>query len=259
MNTLTFFTEEKQRLEAEIQELEAQLKKMPAGTLISYKPKEKDTDNYSLWYKETTVNGRKKREYLPKAKEAQARILAEKSFKFRQLCDKKNELESINRYLTHRKEERYSKMLDADSPYRELLINRAGWENEEYEKSEDHPEHLTIPAPKDEYVRSKSEAMIAQALFDKGIPYRYECIHNLDGSRIASDFTILHPKTEKEYIWEHFGLSDNPEYARNISIKLPKYLKEGYLPGYNLILTFENNEHPLSFIKIEEIVQQYFL
>ncbi len=100
--------------------------------------------------------------------------------------------------------------------------------------------------------------MIAQSLFSKKIPYRYENIHDIYDYPIATDFTIMHPRTEKIILWEHFGLADNPNYQRKIEFKLIKYLKAGYLPGHNMIITFEDSTHPLSFIEIEEIVKKYF-
>ena len=63
-----------------------------------------------------------------------------------------------------------------------------------------------------------------------------------------------------EYIWEHFGRADDPHYINtNIAIKIPRYLMSGYLPGYNLIMTFEDSKHPLSYMEVEEIIAKYFL
>ncbi len=254
----SFFLERKHKLEAEILSLESQLEKLPDGNLICYK-KTKNNKKYSEWYKEIITSDGVKKIYIPKKDYSQAQILAAKTYKHRLLYDKKNELESINRYLSHRTNERYSTMLDSDSPYRELLISSEDWEHIPYEKSQDYPEQLIVPAPKGEFVRSKSEAMIAYALYENNIPYRYEWIHCLSGTNIASDFTILHPKYNYEIIWEHFGLLDKPQYNSTISYKLPKYLNEGYLPGYNLIMTFENSAHPLDFMEITEIINKYFL
>ena len=83
-------------------------------------------------------------------------------------------------------------------------------------------------------------------------------VHEIHGTNFATDFTIMHPKTGAIILWEHFGLADNPDYQRKIEFKLIKYLKAGYLPGHNMIITFEDSAHPLSFIEIEEIVKKYF-
>ena len=116
-----------------------------------------------------------------------------------------NELQCVNYYINHRVQETYSSLIQDDSPYRVLFphgeIALSEWEASEYNKSTDHPEHLIIPAPKGEMVRSKSEAMIAQVLFSHHIPYRYEEVHNIAGTNIATDFTILHPRTKEIKLW----------------------------------------------------------
>ena len=246
-------------LEKEIHDLEAQLKDYPEGKLVSYSYSKKGIQ-YHTWRKEIVADNKKVRLYLPKENENEAKSLAEKVFLSRLLHDKKNELLSVKAYLSHRKPNQYEKMLEQDSPYRELLANNDNWEYQPYEKSSDHPEHLLVQAPKGEKVRSKSEAMIAQALFNHQIPYRYEYVHDFGGYQIASDFTILHPNTLEEYIWEHFGMADDPKYINsNIAIKIPRYLLNGYLPGHNFIMTFEDENHPLSYLEVEEIIQKYFL
>ncbi len=246
-------------LETEILDLVKQLKDYPEGKLVCYSSPRKGT-LYHSWRKEIIIDNKKSRLYLPKEKEEEARSLAKKDFLTRLLNDKKNELAAVHAYLSRRRPNQYEKMLDQDSPYRELLINTDDWEYQPYEKSSDHPEHLLVQAPKDEKVRSKSEAMIAQALFNHQIPYRYEYVHDFGGYQIASDFTILHPKTNEEHIWEHFGLADDPKYINsNIAIKIPRYLMNGYLPGSNFIMTFEDEKHPLSYLEVEEIIQKYFL
>ncbi len=254
-----YFTERKKELEKEIKELETKIRKMPKYNFISYRSNKKAA-KYTAWYKISEKDENKKRIYIPKKDFKQARTLAQKTYLHRMLRDRKNELTSIERYLKCRNDETYSRMLYPDSPYRELLVNEYDWENEEYEKSTDFPEALVVQAPKGEFVRSKAEAMIAQILFENNIPYRYENINIVDGKHFASDFTILHPVTGKIYIWEHFGLADDPDYIHNsIMYKLPRYLSDGYLPGYNFIMTFESKKHPLSYDEIYENVKKYFL
>ncbi|MFQ8777759.1 MAG: hypothetical protein ACLR78_10425 [Roseburia sp.] len=63
-------------------------------------------------------------------------------------------------------------------------------------------------------MRSKSEAMIAMLLHLNAIPYRYECALSLGGVTLFPDFTIRHPVTGVLYYWEHFGLMDDPAYAK---------------------------------------------
>ena len=258
MNTTDYLIERKAVLEKEIRKLEAQLKKMPEDRLYCYRY-QKGNSNYVTWYRQHTEKDKLIRNYIPKKNIREAKTLAKRTYKQRLLYDLQNELNSIHSYLKARRADYTSKMFEFDSPYRDLLYENSDWENEPYEKSTDYPEALIVPAPKGEMVRSKSEASIAQILFNHQIQYRYENIHVINGYPIASDFTILHPIDGREVIWEHFGRIDDPEYIDITTFKLNRYLKQGYIPGYNLILTFETKEHPLSIMAIEEIVKRHFL
>ncbi len=255
MRTTDYLLEKKATIEQEIRKLDRELKHLPDDNLICY-----IKGGYPTWYKDSVIDGKTQRHYISKKDKEEAKLLAQKTYKYRLRNDLKNELCAINSYLKHIKPEQHTKMITADSPYRELLYNSNSWENLPYNKSSDHPEHLIVPAPKGEFVRSKSEAIIAQILYSNNIQYRYEYIHNLGGYEIASDFTILHPTTFEEHIWEHFGLSDKESYINNnIMFKLPLYLKEGYIPGHNFIMTFENSQHPLGYAEIERLVKHHFL
>ncbi|MCR4675772.1 MAG: hypothetical protein K5634_00910, partial [Sphaerochaetaceae bacterium] len=108
---------------------------------------------------------------------------------------------------------------------------------------------------KGDYVRSKSEMIIANTLFYLGIPYVYEPIITLEGIRIIPDFEILNCMTGETIILEHFGMMDNPEYAAKAIAKINAYYKAGFSEMYNLILTYETRENPLT----PEIVRKKIL
>lgn len=72
------------------------------------------------------------------------------------------------------------------------------------------------------------------------------------------DFSIRHPKDGKMYYWEHFGLMDQPGYARKAGIKLQNYIASGIIPTIQLITTYETKEIPLSVDVVEGIVERYF-
>ncbi len=83
---------------------------------------------------------------------------------------------------------------------------------------------------KGDYVRSKSEVLIANMLWDKNIPYSYEeRLFSEDGSEWKlPDFTI---KTEDQgtLYWEHLGRLDDPEYVEDWENKKRWYRENGYL------------------------------
>lgn len=87
-------------------------------------------------------------------------------------------------------------------------------------------------------VKSKAEQIIADELYDSGIPFRYELgLRCADQSFRSPDFTIMSPSTGKVFYWEHFGMIDKPEYARDMVDKMNSYSLSQINPGDNLILT----------------------
>ncbi len=100
-------------------------------------------------------------------------------------------------------------------------------------------------------VRSKSEVIIANMLFDREIPFWYEKpLYARDGSFYLPDFTILWHG--QEYYWEHLGLLEQDKYRAHWEEKQRWYEKN--FPS-RLITTEESGE--LS-IHAQELVQQYF-
>ena len=100
--------------------------------------------------------------------------------------------------------------------------------------------------------------MIAMLLHLNAIPYRYECALSLGGVTLFPDFTIRHPGTGALYYWEHFGLMDDPAYAKNAGSKLSLYAANGIIPSVHLITTYETKAYPLN-AGIEHLISYYFL
>lgn len=96
-------------------------------------------------------------------------------------------------------------------------------------------------------VRSKSEAIIADILADAGVPFRYEFPVNVRGmGTVHPDFYCINPRTRKEFIWEHFGMMSDCDYAENAIGKISLYAKAGWTLGCNLLATFESTAQPLN-------------
>ena len=112
-------------------------------------------------------------------------------------------------------------------------------------------------------VRSKSEMGIANDLFDEEIPYLYEVpirlIDCITGQPYTAhpDFMVLNVKERKEFLWEHFGRMDDPEYAQRNIKKLVEYENAGYYPGENMIVTFETRTFPLTPKEIKRVISHY--
>lgn len=115
-----------------------------------------------------------------------------------------------------------------------------------------------------EFVRSKSELIIAEALKMHGVPYLYERpFYQISvGSRKSNlypDFTCLNKRTGRTYYWEHLGMMDNAEYASKNIRRILEYSKEGVHPGSELILSFETSEVPLSIDYIKALIRKNLL
>lgn len=87
-------------------------------------------------------------------------------------------------------------------------------------------------------VRSKSEAIIANMLSEREIPFVYEKpLYAPDGTMFLPDFTVTFKG--EEYYWEHLGLMEDAGYSAHWKKKEAWYNK--HFPG-KLITTIEGND-----------------
>lgn len=133
------------------------------------------------------------------------------------------------------------------------------WNKEPHQPNPRYAEHLTVQSVNGYFVRSKSEAMIDMLLTTYGIPFRYEGSICINGVTYHPDFTIRHPETGDYYLWEHFGMIDDEGYCRRNLPKIPLYANLGFIPGRNMILTFETGDQPLNMQYVEDLIKYYFL
>ncbi|WP_409328931.1 AAA family ATPase [Trujillonella humicola] len=114
-------------------------------------------------------------------------------------------------------------------------------------------------------VRSKSEVIIADLLYSKGIDFEYERPLDLDGDRKLPDFTIADSDTGETYYWEHLGMLQRPSYRRKWEAKQSWYTAHGILDeaaggGENgtLITTRDGDDGSISSAAIEELIDKLF-
>lgn len=100
-------------------------------------------------------------------------------------------------------------------------------------------------------VRSKSEVIIANILFDRNIPFKYEVpLFASDGTFYIPDFTITW--NGEQWYWEHLGLLDREDYRNHWQTKKEWY--EKHFPG-RLITTTESTTLSKD---TKDIVDKYF-
>ncbi len=205
--------------------------------------------------------------YIKKENAEFIKALAQKGYdkKVKRLVDLRlKQIQKINAdYDDHEIEKIYACM----NPTRKKLVRAyeipfeqriSEWKKIEYNGksfSEDSPEICTR---KGERVRSKSEKIIADTFFERGIEYKYECPLELKGYGIIfPDFTIISRRTGKEVYWEHDGRMDDPQYAETAVRKIDTYIRNGIVPGDRLIVTFETGNYVLSDNTIDAMIKKY--
>lgn len=151
-------------------------------------------------------------------------------------------------------------------------------------RKDDYHRYKTI---RGDYVGSKSEVIIADRLFTRGIPYHYEVAFTpeveIDESRpvyddfgmvigfetlgfspqdsdtLHPDFYVLNKRTSEAFFWEHFGKMDDPEYCRKNFNRFMRIVDAGFIIGKDLLVTHEDSKHPLQPEAIDRIIDKYFI
>lgn len=251
---------EQKRLEHEIQSIQSQLQLLPDGKLICAR----NQGRYK-WY----ISDGHTKIYIPKKNKHLAEQLAIKKYLSTLQNDLLLEKKAIDSYLRnyHSDTPKAYQLLTDKAEYQKLLEpyfkpqspNLNEWVSCSYDANPKYPEQLIHKTSSGQYVRSKSEAMIASFLYINKIPFRYECALLLGSSTIYPDFTILHPQTGDLFYWEHFGRMDDPSYYKNVYPKLMLYNSHGIIPSIQLITTYETKDTPLSLDTIEKTITHYFL
>lgn len=136
------------------------------------------------------------------------------------------------------------------------------WQNVPYVKKPFYETSSEFYTSKNERVRSKSELIIANALLQNNVPYRYEFPIELKTENgfitVHPDFYCLNINNRKEFCWEHFGMMNNDEYAASATAKLNAYIQNGWIPGKNLIISMEAAGTPLQTKTLRKLISSYF-
>lgn len=223
------------------------------------------TEQHYKWYQSDGHN----KIYIPHHNQELLTLLAEKKYLLQLQKDLTHEKIALDSYLRHHDSYVYksSQMLETSSRYHKLLApifapqsqELTEWMQLPYNRNPLNPEQLTHKCFSGNFVRSKSESLIDMLLYTNKLPYRYECELLLGEVRFYPDFTICHPNTRKIFYWEHFGMMDNPAYAKNTYAKLQFFSSHGIIPSVNLITTFETKTNPLSQELVQQIIEYHFL
>ena len=253
------FQAEIKRHKENIIRIERAIAKLPEGKLSHSVRNGRDVYRVLRDGKYVSVNRKKEKDYLDK-------LIVRSTLECR-LRDEKKLLEialSIEEKYKKLKLE-YDEYLSKHLDFENVLKDYYNENDEKYENLlepdahiEPHfKENLKIRTIDGTCVRSKSECMIYNALHDNGFTFKYERATKASDKIYLSDFAIVHPKTKKLIIWEHLGMLDNPEYLRSSIEKIINYVKAGYIPGVNLIITYETKDKVLDSQEILKVIDLY--
>ena len=258
-------------LDALIQEKRSALKDAPSGSLEIHAIA-KGCQYYEVKY---SKGGRKHRFYIRKKDQKKAVDLAQKAYNQTILKVAERQMQDIQNLLEKYDSDSLDHVYEQLSPQRKVLVTPirkpaqefiAEWMQTTLDCKNPYPIKDGYYSAKGEHMRSKSEVLIANALAEYDIPYKYETELYMEstsswryGKTIYPDFALLNRRTGRLYFWEHFGMMDDPEYLNKVLSKIELYEENGIYLGINLICTFESHDHPFNTQVMTNKIQKYLL
>lgn len=118
-------------------------------------------------------------------------------------------------------------------------------------------ENLVYKTEKGEMVRSKSEMIIANMLFENHVPYTYEKEMDVGGYRKIPDFTIEDEESGDIWYWEHCGMMNVDSYRKRWKAKEKLYAENRIVEGKNLIVS-EEDDNGFDSSEVKKIIEKYF-
>ncbi|MBR5337801.1 MAG: hypothetical protein IK152_07435 [Lachnospiraceae bacterium] len=208
-------------------------------------------------------------EYIKHDNEKLIRALAQSAYNKHFLKLAHNELSKLENTMSSLEKNNADKAFQNLSDDRRSLISpyiitdelfAKEWQSKPFKSNPYMPENRVYDTRRGEKVRSKSEAILADILYEQSIPYHYEMPLVLkNGATRYPDFTLLNMKTRDVIYFEHFGLLDNEVYLNNCLHKLDEYRQNCIYPGKNLIFTYETEECPLDIKGIRKMLKDLLL
>lgn len=240
----------------------------PDGCL-KYQRKGTQTYFYQQYMNESTKQWDRK--YIKKKNMSLAASLAQKQYYSAIKSVLEKNLNALKQFIKQYHPEGIVKIYDNLSDERKNLIvplqdsvdeRIRRWNEETYEKNTAYAENLRYETEQGDLVRSKSEVIIANILYQhrKDILYKYERPLNviIDGKTktIYPDFTILNLHTGKIIYWEHAGRMDDPNYANEFVKKTSTYVMNELFPGRDVVFSYESMSNPLEIGVVKQLLER---
>ncbi|MGN0240821.1 MAG: hypothetical protein ACI4CS_03960 [Candidatus Weimeria sp.] len=194
--------------------------------------------------------------------------LVSKDYHSKLLSCAESELHYISRFLEGISKTTVEEVFKLFPEAKSSFITPLCVDNETFAKQWAEADYDTLDLDtKEEYIsndgkryRSKSELLIANALNDAGVPFKYECRLYLKGyGPIYPDFTVLNRRNGQVFYHEHLGMLESPEYLIKNLQKINAYEKNGIMQGKQLIMTFESEHVHLDLNIMNKIIKEFYL
>lgn len=218
--------------------------------------------HYHYYYEDGQIN----RKYLGKKDIGIVQQLAQKSYNKKVKKCLESDLKIINNLIIRYNPDKLDDIYNNLSSHKRKLVKPivetkhsfiTKWENEDFQTNSFPHTGSVIKTKKGERVRSKSEKILADILYDKCIPYRYEAAVHISNYYIKyPDFTILNPNTLQVVYIEHFGGMDVAQYARDTVNKIQTYAESGILLGVNFFATFETKDEITNYESFSKLIDK---
>lgn len=218
----SFIQQEKNRLIQIMNQVESTLENAPEGTLRIISNRGCEQYYHRTDRKES--NGK----YIRKEQKEFARMLARKEYHKKILAVSKKCLAEIQAFEENYHPEKLIEIYDSLSEPRKRLLE-------------------PILVNDEEYVQQWESVPYEGKGFAKDLP------------EIYPDFVLLYVAERKEYILEHLGMMDNPEYSIKAIRKINTYAQNGIYVGDRLLLTYETSQDPVDMRLLQKMLQKLFL
>lgn len=243
--------------------LNAELEKAPEGRLRVSNCRGKARYYYC------NTEGKRSRSYLPMNRLETAKALAQKEYNQQVLNAAVKEKDLLGRYLSNSPavppEDIYAKLLEArrelvtpamDTDERFLMR----WKSQPYPNMATRREHPVIFNDQGTEVDSKAELAISNQFDKRNIAFLPQFpVYLKARGWVYADFKVLNLRTRREYYWEHLGMLDSAAYRKHSLPKLNAYILNGYVPGDNLILSWESEESRLDMRVIDSLIDAFLI
>ena len=254
-----------QKMEKMLAKIDAFLRDAPEGCL-----KWQNKNGKTYYYKQYEKNNKWDRKYIKKDEMLQAQLLAQKHYYVHAKGIVENQLNVLQQFIKNYSDDELERFYAKLSGERKCLVEPLcmsvedkvkKWKEEVYEQTTMYSQYLRFETEQGELVRSKSEVIIANILYQnkKYLLYKYErpleIMSEGKMKTIYPDFTIINTVTGKIVYWEHAGRMDDPYYVNDFVKKMNDYMTNGFLPGRDVLLSFEPQENPLDIGVVKRLLK----